>query len=691
MAYMGTFVAEGYGQGVVIATGDNTAIGQLATNLNDIVDVETPLQVEMRKVSLLMLYIIMALVLIIFALGLWQGQSLHDMLLTSIAVAVASVPEGLPAAVTIILAVSMESLLKRGGLVRNLLAAETLGSTTYILTDKTGTLTEAKMAVTGVVHNAGTNEDSTTWAKQEGIQKVLDSALCASNAYADTEHGKQVFRGNPVEKAILQSALEAGLSPDENSLRSERIDALVFTSENRFAAGLAETNTGYRLCINGAPEYLLEQADYVYSNGQVKEMSDELLETYVNLISVHTKAGKRLVAVSYKDVTFDDIPEGNKQVSSLVNNSVLLGILILTDPVRKGVKKAITGVKSAGAEVVLVTGDNPATALTIARIVGIAGPSDGVLSGDDIMELSDEELMTALDTVHVFARVLPQQKLRLAQVLQQYGEVVAMTGDGINDAPALKKANIGIAIGSGTEVAKESSDLVLLNDSFETMYAAIEEGRRVISNLRKIVGYLLSTSLSEVVLIGAALMVGAPIPILPAQILWANVIEEGLMSVAFAFEKGEPDAMKQRPQDIREEGILSKQTTWFIVFVVTILSILIVSLYFYLSFLKVPIEEMRSAMFLAVALDSLFMAFAFRSLTTPFWRIPLRTNMFFVGSFLVSVTMLFIAISVPFMQYLLSYNPLPLYDVVLIFGFCFSALIIIEISKWLFFERTKST
>ena len=689
MVWMNTFVAEGYGQGVVVATGDKTAIGELAYNLNNIEEVDTPLQHEMKRISLIMLYIILALVLIIFALGIWQGQSVHDMLLTAIAVAVASVPEGLPAAVTIILAVGMEALLRRGGLVRNLLAAETLGSTTYVLTDKTGTLTEAKMALTGLIYHSVTNQSSDSWGDDDAAREVLDIALCATNAYEDIDGNKLVLRGNPVEKAVLEAALKVDLDPKAGSLRGERIDALAFTSENRFAAGLSETDHGFRLCINGSPEHILAAAEYEMADGKTVTLSQEQREQYNAILEEHTKAGKRLVAVAYKDVTYDDIPDDKESIETLLDECVLAGILILNDPVRKGVKKAISGVKAAGAEVVLVTGDNPATALSIARAVGIAGASEGVLTGTDLMELTDEEIMDVLDTVHVFARVLPQQKLRLAQVLQRHGEVVAMTGDGINDAPALKRANIGVAIGSGTEVAKESSDLVLLEDSFETIYSAIEEGRRIIANLRKIVGYLLSTSLSEVVLIGVALAVGAPIPILPAQILWANVIEEGLMSVAFAFEKGEKGAMERRPQDIHEEGVLSTQMIWFIAFVVSVLSLVTVTLYFYLRAQGIALEELRSAMFIAIAIDSLFMAFAFRSLTTPIWRIPLHTNLFFVGSFLVSLALLFAAVSVPFLQYVLSYTPLPLNLIVLVVGFGLSALLIIEFSKWVFFERIK--
>lgn len=686
MAWLGTFVSEGSGLGVVIATGDFTVMGNIANDLQVIEDSDTPLQVEMAKVSRVMLYIIAVLVLIIFVVGLFTGQGLNEMLLMSVAIAVASIPEGLPAAVTIILAVGMEALLKRGGLVRNLLAAETLGSTTYVLTDKTGTLTEAKMSLTGVIHHDVTNLQPDSWVKNSLVKSVLDTSLCAANAYLDTENGKDILRGDPVEKAILEASLRAEIDQDESALSNNRVDYLAFTSENRFAAGLAKHEKGYRLCINGAPERLLDKAKSVHTGEKNIKMTEATREHFDKLMNEYTKDGKRLVAVAHKDVSYDEIDDDGEAIDKLIDDCVFVGVVILNDPVRKGVKDAIAGVKDAGAEVILVTGDNPVTALSIAKQVGIAAPSESALTGDDLMELSDEEILNLLETVHVFARVMPKQKLRLAQILQARGEIVAMTGDGINDALALKKANIGIAIGSGTEVAIESSDLVLIDNSFETIYAAIEEGRRIVSNLRKIVAYLISTSLSEVVLIGTALVLGSAIPILPAQILWANLIEEGLMSVAFAFEPGDKKAMRRKPQDIQEEGILSREMLWFMAFVVTVLSLIMVTLYLYLRSINMPIDELRSMMFLVVSMDSLFMAFAFRSLTTPLWKMPFHTNMFFVGSFIVSALLLLAALSVPILQKLVSYQPLPLNDLALVFAFSLASLLTVECGKWLFFE-----
>lgn len=683
MAWMGTFVSQGYAMGVVVAIGDQTAVGKLAQGVRDVIEVDTPLQAEMKKLSNVMLYIIGGLVLFIFIVGLLHSQSLHDMLLMAIAISVASIPEGLPAAVTIILAVGMEALLKRGGLVRNLLAAETLGSTTYVLTDKTGTLTEAKMSVVSVLIEDGVLVDQADFGEVDTVRKLLDVSLAAVDAYTDESTHKREVRGEDVEKAILISSSEIGIDEAKGSLRSDRIDYLSFTSENRFAAGLADVEDGFLLCVNGAPGLLLKKASSVLRESGEEVLYDEAKMHLTKVISQYTKQGKRLVAVAYKKVAYDDIPEDEK---TLLTDIVLAGILVVDDPVRKGISAAIEKVQSAGARVILVTGDNPETALSIARQVGITDAEGVALTGSGLVDLSDDDLIVALETVSVFARVLPKQKLRIAEVLQQKGEIVAMTGDGINDAPALRRANIGIAIGSGTEVAKEASDLVLLENSFATIGAAIEEGRRIISNLRKIVGYLVSTSLTEVALIGTALVLGAAVPILPAQILWANMIEEGLMSVAFAFEKGDKGAMKRKPRDIHEEGLLSKDMLWFMAFVITVLSMITVSLYLYLTHLAIGIDQLRSVMFLAVSLDSLFISFAFRSLTVPIWKIPLHTNIFFVGSFLLSVVMLGVVMVVPFFQFVLSYTPLTSDLLILPLIAGIGSLIVIELGKFLFFS-----
>ena len=687
IASMGTYVATGYGLGVVVAIGDATTVGELAQDVQSVSEVKTPLQEEMDEISRLVLYIVISIITVIFAVGLFQGHELHEMLLTAIAVAVASVPEGLPAAVTIVLAVGMEALLKRGGLVRNLLAAETLGSTTYILTDKTGTLTKASMAATGLIL---TDKDDTLgidgWGDNPVAKFLFEVSLCAGNAFTDRGKSSPLVRGDPVEVAILKAAGQLGIKESEGSWRAERTDYLAFTSENRFAAGLtSEADAqGGTLCVNGAPETLLDSAAKVHTTDGVRLINKADKDRILAAIKSETETGKRLVAVGYKPMPGQTIP---KETKDLLTGLILIGVLVFNDPVRSGVPDAIKEVKAAGAEVLLVTGDNPATALSIAREVGIAKATDEVMTGSEMETITDTELEARLKKTTVFARTLPKQKMRLAKILQQRGEIVAMTGDGINDAPTLQRANIGIAIGSGTEVAKEASDLVLINNTFATIRVAIEEGRRIISNLRKIIGYLLSTSLSEVVLIATALFTGAAAPLLPVQILWANIIEEGMMSVAFAFEKGEKGAMKRKPKDIHMEGIFSRETKLFTLFVVFVLSSLLIVLYFYYRLQGLPIEELRSIMFVAVSMDSLFMAFAFRSLSVPIWRINIKDNVFFIISFLISLLLLVLVLLVPFLQSLMSYTPLGINTLLVIVGFSAVSLLTVEVAKQIFFVR----
>ncbi len=685
MAWLGTYVAKGYGLGIVTAIGDDTEVGKLAGLVDDIKDTKTPLQIEMERISHFMLYIIGGLVVFIFLIGLLQGQPLQEMLLTSVAVAVASIPEGLPAAVTIILAVGMEALLKRGGLMRSLIAAETLGSTTYVLTDKTGTLTEAKMTVKGMINGKGVYLDGGDFTEMEEVKKAFKIALVASNAYVDQVAEKKILRGDPLEQAILRQANKLQIKVSDPTYRNERLDFLAFDSEQRFAAGLSKfTDKENYLCINGSPALLIASANKVLFKRGEEKFLPEQKQVVLDEIENQTTKGKRLFAIAYKKVEYEEITSSSKD---LLKDIVLVGVVVLDDPVRPGVTEVILSVQEAGAEVMLITGDNAKTALAVARDVGIAKSGDTVLVGSELEKMSDNDLLTAFRKVKVFARILPKQKMRIASLLQQRGEIVAMTGDGINDAPALRRANIGIAIGSGTEVAKESSDLILVNDSFATIHHAIEEGRRIINNLRKVVGYLLSTSLSEAVLITVALLLGAAVPILPTQILWANIIEEGLMSVAFAFEKGDKDLMKQKPQDIQDEGILSKSMLWFMAYVVTILSMMIVGIYLYFLNQGLEIDKLRSVMFITISVDSLFLAFAFRSLTLPAWRMSLKDNKFFIGSFFVSFALLLAVIEVPFFQKLLHYEPLTLNQFVIIGCFGLLSLLVIETGKWLYFRN----
>jgi len=694
MAYMGTLIESGTGRGVVVATGSKTEIGEIALSLGTIDNQVTPLQRSIRKVAKFLSYVVALALVCILVLGLLRGESIEEMLLIAVAVAVATVPSGLPAAVTVVLAIGMESILKKGGLVRNLLAAETLGATTVILTDKTGTLTEARMHLSGLYSPQGVHDKRVDRYGDNAF--LLQLAVMESNAFVEESEespAQIVVHGDPIDKAIILGGMEAGLVQDVLFKEYRRLDALQFTSVRRFGVSLhhnphKKTN---RLVLAGEPEKLLRAASYMRKDGKREKLTDIQRKKLFTVLEENARLGKRMIGVAYRDASFDTIPETTEeQPDELLKQLVFAGFISFEDPIRADVSAAIGRVHQAGAHVIMLTGDNPETAHHIAREVGITHSADElVIRGQEIDDWDDQELYTKLQLARVIARATPKHKLRIARVLKNNHEVVAMTGDGINDAPALRAANIGVSVGSGTEVAKEASDLVLIDNSFSIIVSAIAEGRRIIDNLRKIVAYLLSTSFTEIFLLGGALIGGAPLPLVPAQILWGNIVEEGFMSFSFAFEKKDPHIMKRNPRSAQAKTLLNKQLRTLIVMVSSIIGIFSIVLYYWLlSYLgEAKIDEIRTIMFVTLALDAIFFTFSLKSLDTMIWRINFFDNLYLLGAFTVSVSALLLALLWPPLMTLLSLTPLLWWEGLLLVGVGLVNLATIEFFKWLLFVR----
>ncbi|HEY4502638.1 MAG TPA: HAD-IC family P-type ATPase [Candidatus Paceibacterota bacterium] len=703
MVWRGTLVAEGYGTGIVVETGAQTQVGIIARELSTIEEHITPLQQNIRFVARFLTYIIAGAILVIFALGIFRGEPLSEMILISVAIAVATIPSGLPAAVTVVLALGMEKILKRGGLVRNLLAAETLGATTIILTDKTGTLTEAKMSLANIYTldtiRREDNQKKDGWSHDE--KEVLKGAVLASDAFVEeqienaTDGSPQelIVRGRPIEKAVVIAGLDAGISQHDLHELYKPVDYLQFESTRRFGAALTKGSKPHAnlLFIAGAPETLFACSPFVYKNGRRQKLTIPIQEDFIRMQIKRSEEGMRFIGVAYKEVSWDKIPEKEAHVQSmesLLQGSTFLGFLAFEDPIRTDVKEAMIEVRQAGIEVKIVTGDNPDTARKVACDVGIACEKKDIKLGRDIDACeSDDELYALIKKTKVFARTLPNQKVRIARVLKNKKEIVAMTGDGVNDAPALRSANIGVAVGSGTEVAKEASDIILLNNSFSIIVAAIEEGRRIMDNLRKIIAYLLSTSFSEVFIIGGALVFGAPLPLLPAQILWANIIEEGLMSFSFAFERKSPHIMRRNPRESSSRTILTPPLQRLIILVSTVTGIFLVSIFFTLQYIGVPLEEIRTIMFVALSLDAIFFTFSLKSLEQPLWRINIFSNRYLLVAFSVSLLLLLSAILFAPLRTLLSLVPLTLLDALFLLGVGLFNLFTIEVAKFFLFEQ----
>ncbi len=701
MVWMGTLAVSGSARGVVVATGDNTQMGEIAKSLAEKIENPTPLQKGVRRLAKYIAIAISAVLVIIFALGIWRGLPASEMFLIAIAIAVAAMPEGLPAAVTVVLAIGMESILKKKGLVRNLLAAETLGSTTVILTDKTGTLTKAEMRVASIFTASLLKQKKNIDGKkiitsdETDGRDVLAMGILTSNAFVegyDDATAEWIVRGRPVEKAVVLAGLESGLKQDTLFKNNPELDVIPFESERRFAASMRKLagSKSNRIYITGSPELLLKHSEYFYLNNKKYKLTDKIRKELEKVQEKESSEGMRIIGVAYKNTDLTSFTDKEKNENALILDSIIFGgFILIHDPIRKDVKVSIKEAKSAGTQVIMVTGDNGNTAKRVAIEVGITNNHGEVITGENMENFSDKELLSVLRKVRVFARILPHQKMRIVQVLKNAGEVVAMTGDGINDAPALRRADIGIALGSGTDVAKEASDIILLNNSFTIIVSAIEEGRRVLDNLKKIVAYLLSTGFSEVLVVGAALAFGAPLPLLPAQILWTNIIEEGFMNFSFAFEPKEADVMKRNPSSPMMRNIITQRLQALILILGIVTGTILVVIYFILLKSNMPIEEIRTLMFVLLSVDSMFFTFSLKDISKPVWKINIFNNKYLIFAFIASIGALLLSLFVPFLRNMLSLTTLTLEGIVLVVSVGIFNLFIIEIIKYIYFERKR--
>lgn len=679
MAWMGTVVTGGTGTGIAVGTGGDTEIGKIAEELGAEDTVVTPIQRNVAHLAHLVAFMAVAAILLIVGLGIIRGQELVEMLTIAIAIAVSAVPEGLPAAVAVVLAVGMERLLARGGLVKNLQAAETLGSTTVIMTDKTGTLTEAKMRVSDLITPSRVLGDTS-----DGEHDLLRFAVDASDAYLETSDGRESIQGRPVEKAILKIALERGLHDEVARIGENRKDYSVFSSDRKYAASLSKVGEKTYIILTGAPEIIRELSSHVFIGGKDEKLSDEYIKKLAEEQRKRSSNGERLIGVSRVETSDDRISldsEGKVAEKQLKDLS-FLGFISLEDPVREGVREEVLRSKEAGVRVVMVTGDNPETAFHVAQVVGIADEGARVVHGREFEKLSDSEIEEAVYSGAVFARVTPAHKLRIAEVLRKSDEIVAMTGDGVNDAPALKAADIGIAVGSGTEVAKEASDLILLHDSFSVIVAAIEEGRRIGDNLKRIVTHLIATSFGGILLIAGALIFAMPLPILPVQILWLNIIEEGFLNFPFAFEPAASGVMKRNPKDAGSRNFLTGRIKKLMITSGMLTGVFTTGLFVVLYSTGTELDVLRTIMFVALSFDALFFTLSLKDFEAPIWRINFNNNTWLISAFTISVALLIGALAFPPLSSLLSLTTLEPWHFALLAGVALFNLGVIEATKY---------
>jgi Ca2+-transporting ATPase len=706
MVYMGTVVDDGRGKLVVTGTGLKTELGKVAQLLRETKEEQTPYQIKLADFSRIVGVIISLICIGIFIEGMLTGGNFVEMFTTAVAVAVAAVPEGLPVSMTVILALGMQRILEKKGLVRKLVSTETLGSTSVICTDKTATLTEGKMKVAGIY--TGSKELLSNGKKfLEKIDKggkashvlALRIATMCSEAFIENPDDPLedwIVRGRPTDKALFLAGIQAGLSRKELEREQPKIGELPFDPVYKYSVTLHEfSKKGNIIYLLGAPELILQMSKFIELDGRRKKMSRKKLNDLNKKFEELTSSGLRVLGTAYKkikkvspkkDVKPEELIEKN------LEDMVFVGFIAIHDPLRPEVKQAIKICRRAGIRPIIITGDHKLTAKAIAKELGLQVNEKNIIEGKELEKLSDKEFEEKLEDIEIYARVEPRQKLRIVKAWQKRGEVVAMTGDGINDAPALKQADIGVALGSGTDVAKEVSDLILLTDNFSIIVTAVEEGRAIIDNIRKIITYLLSDSFTEVILIGLSMLIfkllGQPwiLPITAAQILWVNLIEDGLPDIALAFEPKEKGLMKQKPQG-HEIPLLTKEMK-VIIFVIGLLTdFILLGIFFWLWNKNYHIDYIRTMVFVGLSIDSLFYVFSCKSLRQNIWRINLFSNKILIGAWALGVIMLILAIYAPILQTLLKTVPLGFHDWLILFGLGLINLILIETTKWYFISR----
>lgn len=703
MAYASTLVTYGQGKGIVTATGDHTEVGRISELIASADKLATPLTRKIAHFSHILLYAILALAALTVAVGILRGQSLFDMFMAAVALAVGAIPEGLPAAVTITLAIGVSRMAKRRAIIRKLPAVETLGSTTVICSDKTGTLTENQMTVqeimageifykvTGAGYNpfAGkifTGDNSADPGNFPSLVKCLRAGILCNDSMLLNNNKDWQVQGDPTEGALLVAGIKGGVDLAEQKKRFPRLDVLPFESEHQYMATLHknEDNNKRLIYIKGAVEAVLARCgSRLDAGGASSDLdADEILHQVEHM----AKKGLRVLAFAEKELPaiVDNITHDNVRA-----NLVFIGLMAMIDPPRAEAVQAIQVCRTAGIRVKMITGDHAGTAAAIAGQIGLQGMTTKngdrprVLTGSDLAVLSDLELIKQAEKTEVFARVTPEQKLRLVEALQSRGHVVAMTGDGVNDAPALKQADIGVAMGiTGTEVSKEAADMVLTDDNFSSIEAAVEEGRGVFDNLTKFIVWTLPTNLGEGLVIMAAIFFGVTLPILPVQILWINMTTAGFLGLMLAFEPKEPGIMTRVPRDPRTP-ILTRNLIGRILLVGGLLLVASFVLFQWEMTRGADIAQARTVAVNVFVVVELFYLFNCRSLTKSIFRLGFFSNMWVFSGVAVMLVVQIVYTYLPVMNRLFQSAPIDLGAWVRIVAAGLLAYLIVEAEKWL--------
>lgn len=702
MAFSSTIVTYGRGRGVVIGTGHDTEIGNIATKIQTYDDEETPLQIKLNQLGKVLGTLTIIICIMVFILGFLQGRQVLRMLLTSISLAVAAIPEGLPAIVTIVLSIGMNRMAGKNAIVKKLLAVETLGATSVICSDKTGTLTQNEMTVVKafvddkILDVEGGGYDPFGDVKLDGkkininslpnLRNLVSIGSLANDAQLSNTTGSYKIIGDPTEGAIITFAGKLGQSAEQLNMVYPRVQELPFDSSRKMMTTFHSSYINGKIVsfTKGAPDIVISKCTKIALNGKIVDFTKDLK---ANVLAVNTKFARsalRVLSMAYK--VWNEVPD-HPTFEKVENDMIFVGLVGMIDPARPEVKESIKLCKQAGIETIMITGDYKETAYAIAKDLGMVESESQAMMGEELNNYSDEELREVVKKTKVYARVSPEHKVKIVTALKENGQITSMTGDGVNDALALKKADIGVAMGiTGTDVAKNTADVILTDDNFATIVNAVEEGRIIFSNIKKFVFFLLSCNIGEILLVFVSILIGWEVPLVPIQLLWLNLVTDSFPAMALGVENAEPGIMSQPPRDTKEP-ILDKTMMGGIIFQAVAIAFASLLSYFWAA--KVygvgrNLVHVRTVVFTTLITAELLRAFSSRSQIYTLFKIGFFSNMRMIQAVFASFILTVLVLYVPVLNGIFDVMPLNMHDWQIVLAFSFIPMLVGELYKDLF-------
>lgn len=693
MAFMSTLVTYGRGIGIAVGTGMSTEIGKIAKMLDEDVDDQTPLQKKLEELGKFLGFGALGICAVMLAVGLLQGRDILTMFLTAISLAVAAIPEGLPAVVTIVLAMGVQKMIKENAIIRKLPAVETLGAVNIVCSDKTGTLTQNKMTVVKYYVN-GTLQDVNKFNTENKAEELLLKNIILCN---DATYSEDSKTGDPTEIALLEVGFNNSLYKDDLEKEHKRIDEIPFESDRKLMTTVNKFTDEFLVMTKGAIDNLLKICTKYYENGEIKDLTEDIKEKILKSSYDMSDDALRVLGSAFKT-----LPNSHVEIDALEKDLTFIGLVGMIDPPRLEVKDSIAMCKDSGIKTIMITGDHKKTAFAIAKELNIAEEESQVISGADLDKMSEDELKSTIDNLRVFARVSPEHKVKIVKAFKSKGNVVSMTGDGVNDAPSLKIADIGVAMGiTGTDVAKGASDMVLTDDNFSTIIRAIEEGRNIFNNIKKSILFLISCNIGEIIALFFAILLGWKAPLEPIHILWVNLITDTLPALSLGIDPGDPDVMKNKPRN--PEDSLFKGSTLSLILNGILIGFLTLAAFvigarvfsgtkglfplFPKNITEDALRHAQTMAFVVLSVSQLVHSLNMRNDKKSIFQIGFFTNRFLVISILIGIFLQDVIITVPFLANIFNVHDLTAKDWLFVSGLSIIPLILNEIAK--IFKRAR--